>query len=357
MWKRSRHVSATGRLAPHALQRIQLPSRRYFAESLGHRDPIEPNLPPAPGLDEPQARVEREVLGHEHMRIEQVCGESAANRLSFGEGDQRPTMPLPLHRWLDRDIVEQERAYLLLEHDEPEELAAPDLTIGYAPGIVVPHRTGRLAGAVDVVSVSTAHERLHHLGITRHCWANPEETTTPRGSSAADEAGHVAAEIDANAARSNAEAVTDAEIVILAVPFDAVQSIASELGSGLDGKILIDVTNRFRPEQLDGSSNAELIQGMAPTALVVKAFNTVFASHQVDPVIDGIQLDGYVAGDDAIAKQRVLELVDSLGFRPIDTGSLAMARALEGMALLNISLNMVNGWPWQTGWKLLGPSG
>lgn len=34
-----------------------------------------------------------------------------------------------------------------------------------------------------------------------------------------------------------------------------------------------------------------------------------------------------------------------------------MARTLEAMALLNISLQIRNGWPWQTGWKLLGPTG
>ena len=34
-----------------------------------------------------------------------------------------------------------------------------------------------------------------------------------------------------------------------------------------------------------------------------------------------------------------------------------MARALEGMGTLNIALNMSNGWPWQSGWKLVGPTG
>ena len=173
----------------------------------------------------------------------------------------------------------------------------------------------------------------------------------------AEEAGHVAAEVGAKAAPSNAEAVADAVVVILAVPFDAVDAITRELGSRLDGKVLIDVTNRFSPEQLDGTSNAEIIQRMAPNAKVVKAFNTIFASHQADPIIDDIQLDGFVAGDDGAAKQQVLALVASLGFRPIDTGPLTMARALEGMGMLNISLNMTHKWPWQTGWKLLGPTG
>jgi NADPH-dependent F420 reductase len=176
-------------------------------------------------------------------------------------------------------------------------------------------------------------------------------------STSLEEAESVATAVGVRSARSNRDAVAEAEAVILAVPFDAVQSITAEVGNALDGKILIDVTNRFAPEQLNGPSNAELIRDMAPNAKVVKAFNTIFAARQVDPVLDGMQLDGFVAGDDAAAKQQVLELVRSLGFRPIDTGPLAMARALEGMGTLNISLNMTNGWPWQSGWKLLGPSG
>ena len=171
------------------------------------------------------------------------------------------------------------------------------------------------------------------------------------------EAGTAAAAVGAMAVPSNKDVVANADVVILAVPFDAVRAIVDELGSKLDGKVLIDVTNRFDAKKLDGTSNAELIQEMAPKAKVVKAFNTIFASHQSDPHIDGIQLDGFVAGDDAEAKAMVLHLVESLGFRPIDAGALVMSRALEGMALLNIFLNMTNRWPWQTGWKLLGPTG
>jgi NADPH-dependent F420 reductase len=170
------------------------------------------------------------------------------------------------------------------------------------------------------------------------------------------EADGVASEVGATAVRSNRDAAADADIIILAVPFDSVRDIVSELGSQLDGKVVIDVSNRFAAEQLGAPSNAELIQEMAPGARLVKAFNTIFASHQANPVEDGIQLDGFVAGDDAEARQKVLDFVGTLGFRPIDCGPLAMARALEGMGTLNISLNMTNNWTWQTGWKLLGPT-
>lgn len=176
-------------------------------------------------------------------------------------------------------------------------------------------------------------------------------------SNKAEDARRVAAEAGGSAAPSNRDAVADADAVILAVPFDAVNAIVDDLGSQIGGKVLIDVTNRYSPQHLEGASNAELIQRMAPEGKVVKAINTIFAAHQDDPTVDGIQLDGFVAGDDGEAKKKVLEFVETLGFRPIDAGPLAMSRALEAMGVLNISLNMTNNWPWQTGWKLLGPTG
>ena len=165
----------------------------------------------------------------------------------------------------------------------------------------------------------------------------------------------------ARAAASNAEALRDAEAVILAIPFASVHDIVREAGSALDGKLLIDPTNRLNVENpqaaIDGTSNAEEIQAMAPAARVVKAFNTALAARQADPLVDGVPADGYVAGDDEPAKAAVLELVRSIGFRPIDAGALGMARALEAMALLNITLQIRNNWPWQAAWKLIGPTG
>ena len=89
---------------------------------------------------------------------------------------------------------------------------------------------------------------------------------------------------------------------------------------------------------------------------MVKAFNTVFAARHASPTEQGVPLDGFLAGDDEAAKAVVAELVGSLGYRSIDAGGLRMARALEEMAFLNITLNARNGWPWQSGWKLVGPT-
>ena len=74
-----------------------------------------------------------------------------------------------------------------------------------------------------------------------------------------------------------------------------------------------------------------------------------------EPRIEGVQSDGFVAGDDEQAKAIVLELVRSIGFNPIDAGALEVARALEARALVNILLQLHNNGSWQTAWKLVGP--
>jgi NADPH-dependent F420 reductase len=161
------------------------------------------------------------------------------------------------------------------------------------------------------------------------------------------------------AAGSNKEAVKDADLVVLAVPADKLDEIVAGLNSDLDGKVIVDVTNRVDMKDpgktLDGTSVAERLQTRVPKAQVVKALNYAFASRMADPKVNGYQLDGFVAGDDEAAKIKALEFVKSVGFRPIDAGPLAMARALEGMAALNIALQIRHNWPWQNGWKLAGP--
>jgi predicted dinucleotide-binding enzyme len=165
----------------------------------------------------------------------------------------------------------------------------------------------------------------------------------------------LARETGAAVAPTITHAVSAAEIVVLAVPYEAVAGIVNEVAGAINDKILIDVTNRFAATELNAPSNAEAIQSMAVGARVVKAFNTVFAGNQADPQVDGVQLDGFVAGDDEKARHTVLELVKSVGYRPIDVGPLAMSRALEGMGTLNIGLNMNGGWSWKSAWKLVGP--
>lgn len=167
-----------------------------------------------------------------------------------------------------------------------------------------------------------------------------------------------AAATGASSAPSNRAAIEDADVVVLAVPGTAFASLVREVGPALAGRIVVDTSNVPTPDPsgAPATSAAEALQAQLPEAHVVKAFNTLFAARQAAPVVDGEAVDGYVAGDDAAAKAVVLRLAESIGLRPIDVGGLVMARTLEAMAWLNISLQLQNGWPWQTGWRLVGPT-
>jgi NADPH-dependent F420 reductase len=168
----------------------------------------------------------------------------------------------------------------------------------------------------------------------------------------------VATATGAHAAASPVAAAALSDVIVLAVPWDAVEAVAGAIRPVVNGKVIVDVTN---PAKADWSgplfggadSGAEHLAAWLPEARVVKAFNTVFAGN-IGTVADGGTLDGFVAGDDADAKTSVLELATAAGLNPIDAGPLTAARMLESLAWLNISLNQQPGWSWRTGWKLVG---
>jgi predicted dinucleotide-binding enzyme len=170
-----------------------------------------------------------------------------------------------------------------------------------------------------------------------------------------EHAAEAASQTGATAADSNTTAASGAQVVVLAVPAGEIARIAKDMGTSLDGKVVVDVSNRPTPSP-DGAptSIAEELQQFVPSARVVKAFNTAFASRQANPEVGGIAPDGFVAADDEAAKRTVLDVVESVGFRPVDAGSLAASRTLEGMAWLNIQRNSAGG-TWQDAWVLVGP--
>ncbi len=153
------------------------------------------------------------------------------------------------------------------------------------------------------------------------------------------------------------EAGEFADFVILAVPFSEIDNAVRELGSSLSGKIVVDATNALTPEyELAvgfSTSGAEELQKKLPDSKVVKAFNTAFASTMATGRIGDEQLAGLVAADDADAKSAVLDLVQRLGFDPIDAGPLASARLLEPLAVLNIKLGFVQGYGPNSGFRLV----
>lgn len=135
-------------------------------------------------------------------------------------------------------------------------------------------------------------------------------------------------------------AVASAEIVVLAVPFSAIDDVVTK--NDLDGKIVIDPTNALTADMQLAvgftTSGAEELQKKVPQARVVKAFNIVFAQHMDSGHVKGQQLSLLIAGDDTEAKAVVKKLGDGIDFDTIDAGPLSAARELEPLGYLNIRL-------------------
>ena len=134
------------------------------------------------------------------------------------------------------------------------------------------------------------------------------------------------------------------DIVVLAVPYPAVDSILTAYGDQFDGKIVVDITNPLDFDTFDsltvpvGSSAAAEIQAKLPQASVLKAFNTTFAGTLVGKQVGGQLTTVLIAGDNTTAKQSLATAVEAGGVSAIDAGSLSRAHELEALGFLQLTL-------------------
>jgi predicted dinucleotide-binding enzyme len=129
------------------------------------------------------------------------------------------------------------------------------------------------------------------------------------------------------------EAVQDAEIVVVAIPEKAVPELPDQLFAAAAPDLVVVDTGNYYPQR-DGRIAAIEDDGLTEAGWVaqqlgrpvVKAFNNIQAQHLLDnglPAGASGRIALPVAGDDPAAKAKVLQLVDDLGFDPIDAGPLA----------------------------------
>jgi predicted dinucleotide-binding enzyme len=129
-------------------------------------------------------------------------------------------------------------------------------------------------------------------------------------------------------AATHADAVRDAEVVLVALPGNAVAAVVDALGSGLDGKTVIDATNLVGNDPPDGfSSNAEFLKSKTggPTA---KSFNINFA-RLYDRLGEARATPGNLWCGDDEARDVVEQLNRDAGYEPIYAGGLENAGAQE----------------------------
>ena len=150
------------------------------------------------------------------------------------------------------------------------------------------------------------------------------------------------------------------DVVVLAVWYGTNIEIVKQLGNRLAGKVVVDIANPLNSTYdglataPDSSSAEDLAKVVASGAKVVKAFNTTYAGTLLSGEVAGQPLDVFIAGDDADAKSKVVQLVKDGGMRAIDTGPLSRARQIEGMQLLHIVTQGTLGTNWGSAIKILG---
>jgi 8-hydroxy-5-deazaflavin:NADPH oxidoreductase len=148
----------------------------------------------------------------------------------------------------------------------------------------------------------------------------------------------------------NEQAAQRGEIVLLCVPFrNQSENLTNLKGVLREGQILVDATVPLaaavggRATRLLGvpqGSAAQQAQEMAPAGvIVVSALHTLGAPKLAD-LHEQLDEDVPIAGDDRDAKRAVADLIRQIpGLRPIDCGRLEMARVIEGVTPLLISIN------------------
>ena len=145
---------------------------------------------------------------------------------------------------------------------------------------------------------------------------------------------------------ANADAVAQAEIVVVTVPYEGHHATLSDLAGALAGKIVVDavVPVRFergpRPVEVAAGSATEEAAELLPDSRVSGAFHNLSAEILLDPD-EPVHADVLVTGGDEETKRTVCALAEEIeGVRAVDAGPLRYSRFVEGLTILLIGINM-----------------
>lgn len=143
----------------------------------------------------------------------------------------------------------------------------------------------------------------------------------------------------------NREVVREAEIVVLTIPFEGLSTTLEDIRGGMrPGTIIVSpiVPCEFDGEakliRLEGGSAAEMVAEALPGMRVVAALHTV-SSKRLERYTTPVEGDVIVCGDDAEAKNIVMDLVEQIpNLRALDGGDLENAHMMEEITVLLINM-------------------
>lgn len=147
-----------------------------------------------------------------------------------------------------------------------------------------------------------------------------------------------------------ANALSDAEVVVIATPHATVADLVKQNAVSLAGKTVIDTTNNFGALVVN---NLATIQAAIPTAQVFRAFNSLGWELFANPQIDGQTIDHFYCGPDNDRRPALDKLIAEIGLHPVWVGTNDVINIVDALGSLWVTLIFQCGYPRTIALKLV----
>jgi predicted dinucleotide-binding enzyme len=147
-----------------------------------------------------------------------------------------------------------------------------------------------------------------------------------------------------------AKAIAFGDVVLVAIPWSAVEATVKSNAEAIDGKIIIDASNNFGGPVVN---NVETISAQAPAAKVFRAFNSLGWENFEEPRFGETQVDLFYCGADDEARRVVEGLIEDFGLRPVWVGDLDQVQLVDAIGSLWVTLAVRQGMGRRLAFKLL----
>jgi 8-hydroxy-5-deazaflavin:NADPH oxidoreductase len=129
---------------------------------------------------------------------------------------------------------------------------------------------------------------------------------------------------------------TNPDVVVMALPGGAMDATITTYAAQLDGRIIIDATNRMGG---GGAMNSfATFREHTPRAHTFRAFNSLGWENFADPLFDGVQADLFYCGPEGEARTAVEQMIADVGLRPVCLGGVDQVGLVDSVASLWFAL-------------------
>lgn len=131
-------------------------------------------------------------------------------------------------------------------------------------------------------------------------------------------------------------AVEEAEVVVFAVPGQAMDEVVPLVAAAFRGRIAVDASNRIGSFPMNSVS---VIGEHLPSVIYFRAFNSLPADTLRKPRLASGPADLVYCGPDGSERQIVEELISAAGLRPVYVGGLEWLAVVDPLAGLTFALS------------------